>query len=892
MSNALSVLDHLQLKQEKFNCDILIPAKIQIPAGRSGLIKRSFLNESLNGAGDYKLTLVVAPAGYGKTTAVAEWARNEGFPSAWVSLDSEDNCPSNFWRYIYLALRKIMIHKEHKEFIGEKRLKYYSRRASSSGISRSYYAKVLALLMSDDNAGAAIKSQEQFTLVIDDYHHIQDQSIHQELKQLIRYIPANMHLILISRAEPNLSLNQFRAKGYIRELGIEQLIFRKEEIKAYFAQSDFQLTDDDLDKIETKTQGWIVALHFLIMTLGEYGYRPGAADLLNCSNRHLAEFFEEEILGEYPEEIKLFLEQTSFLNRFCVSLSEAVTGRKDCGEILSRLLKDHAQISFEGYDHCWYRYHPLLADYLRNRLQNKSAAAQRNLYRVAGEWCAKNGCRMDAVSYFIEAGEEEKAVQILEEEAPGMLWHGEYAEYLKQADRISEELRRKSIVHCLAQAYSLLLSGQEGEALKWTDYAEKSRTAAQGQREITLLKANFILREKKSIEAARLLGESLNQPGLNIFPSIIAGINQGEASLLSAFAGFYGNLQEMEKFYLTAYGVLKSSCQEQIGYVPAALAEVLYEQNRLAEVFPFLELGIEEARRFHRPGVLVPALLTLSRLEKVRGCQEAALEISTEIYSDWNKGADLHWRRLLEAYWARNALTNNDLDAAAEWLKGSGLSLGSCYEAAQEYEYLTWARLLKAQQRYEEAIFLLTRLGSLAEKENRIPGLIEIYNLTAMLYQDKGEMGKALQIFYKSLALGEKNGYIRSYVDEGQEMLALLGRFCRNFDKYFPQDKGRALVRYGRKLERLIRESVSRSSGSVPSGKSGQQAAAWAAAQLTRRERQVFQLIAQEMTNVEIAGELGVSCQTVKIHASNVYGKLGVKNRMQAILRGKELQIL
>ena len=881
----------------KLSNSSFLTARSQILALRRGLISRPRLNVLLDEMLDYRLTLLVAPAGYGKTTAIVEWAKATDLPIAWLTLDCENNTMSNFWQYFYFSLTKLLTHDKR---IDRTTLNVnFNLKLQHS--DQLYFQKTLSLLMSK-NALEQLRTPNNFIFVLDDFQMIEDPLIQDSLQQLIRFMPENMHLVIISRTEPHLSLSKFRAKGFIREFTTEHLRFQCEEIDEYFRSMDYRLTAADLQKIEAKTKGWIVALYFMALTLREYDNYSNAVDVFNGNNHYLTEYFAEEILGGYSVEIRTFLVQTSILERLSAPLCDTVTERRDSAPILRRLLNDHFLLYSLDQEKRYFKYHPLLAGYLQTCLRKMPSKPQVQLCVLAGHWCENKGLLVDAIEYYIKAGDHKKAVILLTQELAGILYREENERYLNWIAVLPETIQRNHLSHCLAHAYIMLLYDRLGPAEKWINFAENclfiKETQAekwdirQLQGEVNLLKANLDIKQKKYREAIHLFVENLKTIHKLLFlPTVLAGLNKGEASLLGTHFGLYGRLRDMEKLYQSTYIEIWSISRKNTGYVPVAIAEVLYEQNRIDEAIPYLELGMEEAQSCNNLGALVPALFTLSRIKKVQGNQEVVLEIIDSISYKWRHSDQAIWQNLISAFKVRFRLERNDLIGSDIWLENSRLDY-STFESGREYEFITYVRLLREQQHYEEALFLLTRLALMAEKKDRISSMIEIYNLTALVYQEKGEPVKAMERLRKSLVLGEKHGYLRRFVDEGAGMLVLLNRFCQYKGKYFSEEPEKTLMRYARNLFRLTKEYISRQTAYGLDGEFSSLTVSAQAVQLTRREQEVLQHIAQEMTNLKIAQVLGISCQAVKIHASNVYAKLGVKNRMQAIRRGRELKIL
>ena len=375
----------------------LLTTKLHLPAPRRDLVQRPHLRQRLDQAVrlGHKLSLVSAPAGFGKTTLVATWlASSEETLSrpAWLSLDEEDNDPARFWTYVIAALNTI------DEGLGQEAL------AALRSSQRPPLDALVTQLINDLNC-----HPDPLLLVLDDYHTIRSQEVHGSIRFLLDHAPANLHLIITSRADPPLPLPRLRARREITEIRAAQLRFTGEEAAVLFNRIlGLSLSEDDIDALETRTEGWITGLQLAALSLRGRPDAPAFIREFAGSNRYVLDYLVEEVLHRQPEHLQAFLLQTSVLDRMTGGLCEAVTGQDDGARTLAQLERDNLFLVPLDDKRQWYRYHHLFADLLRHRLTAAGAslgcAPPRLLHRRASSWYQDRELADGAIRHAFAAG--------------------------------------------------------------------------------------------------------------------------------------------------------------------------------------------------------------------------------------------------------------------------------------------------------------------------------------------------------------------------------------------------------------------------------------------------------------------------------------------------------
>ena len=888
----------------------LLTTKLHIPRTRPNLVARPRLHEILAAGERHAVTLVSAPAGFGKTTLLAEWLEAGaagGRPVAWLSLDETDNDPARFLAYLIGALRSV-----------------------EGGLGEG----VLASLRSpqppaiDGAVGALINelagAPREITIVLDDYHLITAEPVHGAVSFLIEHLPENARLVILSRTEPPLPLAKLRARDQLAEIGAAGLRFTTEEASAFLkGVMGLTLSASDVATLEEVTEGWAAALQLAALSMRGRDDVSGFVEAFSGSNRHVLDFLAEEVLERQPEGVREFLLETSVLERMTATLCDVLTGRDDGQGMLERLERENLFVIPLDDERGWYRYHHLFAEFLRGRLRREGPELASELHLRASGWYERSGRTFEAVEHALAGGHYERAADLVEPVTREMWSRGEVVTLLGWLRRLPGEAKRNHPKMFLDQATALVVMGRLDEIEVPLREGENAAADLEAARRRHLLgyaagvrswRARLSCDPRQAIELARrsldLLPE--DDPGLRSFPAIgmgqayrdageleAAGEAFAEAAELGRAAGHVygmlggmvwharvqverGRLREAENSFRRALRLID---ERDFGLLPTAgpahlgMGALLYEQNEVEEAERELDRGTELAERTRDVSNLVWGYVTRSKVKLARGDEEGALESALgaqRVARD--AGAELE--AAIAANWmARLRLARAEIEdaiAVEQERSESGDTLGS----ATLVDRMTSARLLCARGRHGEASRLLQELGEAAEEAGRAWDLIEVLALQALALWESGKKEQAVGVLTQALTLAEPEGYVRTFVDEGEAMGAILSATLEARQRGHPDAALRVPVPY------LARLMAALAQAEAPAGNDRLPES------LSEREVEVLALIAAGDSNEEIAGKLFVSVTTVKTHINNLYRKLGAHSRTQALARARETSLL
>jgi LuxR family maltose regulon positive regulatory protein len=893
--------------------DSLVSTKLQPSQARPKLVARSRLTAKLEREPSRKLTLISAPAGFGKTTLLVEWLREraggEGWV-AWLSLDEGDNDPVRFMSYLVVALRRTS-----EEEIGEGVLV-----ALRSPEPPRIEAMIAALV----NEIAALP--RELTLVLDDYHLIDSQSVHGVVSFLLEHLPDNVHLIVASRVDPPLQLARLRARNQMIHLDAADLSFTSEEASTFLNDvMGLELSVEDLATLEERTEGWIAGLQLAALSIQDRKDVSGFIKAFSGSYRDVLDYLAEEVLARQPERVRDFLLQTSILDHLTGSLCDALTGRSDGQGMLERLERDNLFVFALDEERRWYRYHHLFADFLRGRLMRERPESTGELHLRASGWYEGNGHLSEAVGHALSAPDHNLAARLIEEGVEGAVERGEGTTALRWLEALPIEAKRLRPRLFVEHAVALVITGRPDDAEPLLKEAERT-AEADGE------EGQFLLGFASTVRSwrARLRGDApeaveLARRGLSLLPDEEVHVRNYAAVRLGDALRIVGDLAAADEAYAEAaeigraahhaYGrlagmvmharvraeqgrlreadeefrrALQLLTEEGFELSPAAgivhigMGALLYERDDLDAAMRELERGMELAERTGDVSTLVWAYVTISRNNLAQGDESGALQRARQAeHVARDSGADLQIAIALD-WMTRLLLARGDLTEAVAFEQERATNAENAADAARVVDRLTSARLLYAQGQHREALPQLEELGETAEAAGRTGNLIEILALQALALWAGSKKERAVSTLAESLALAEPEGYVRTIVDEGPQMATLLSEVLG------AKQRGRTdLLRcvpahYIRKLlAALERDAASAASP-----------AAGLPEPLSERELEVLRLIASGKSNRRIASELFVSVGTVKTHINNLYRKLDAHSRTQALARARELKLL
>jgi LuxR family maltose regulon positive regulatory protein len=901
----------------------LLNSKYRLPSPRPGAVPRQRLAERRLAMSQSPLTVVSAPAGFGKTTLLTEWLAAgvaDGAAGAWLSLDRRDHDPALFWTYVVTAMQTAV------DGIGNAAL---SLLASSSP---SIDAALAALLNDLDGLSTDL------LLVLDDYHLVDTPEVHDGMTFLLEHQPPQLHLILATRADPPLPLAQLRARGRLVEVRAADLRFTPEEATAYLnGPMQLGLNDGDVAALEGRTEGWIAALQLAALSL--QGREDVSAFIAGFAgdDRYIVDYLAEEVLTRQSADVRDFLLRTSVLERLTGPLCDAVTGRDDGKGTLVAL--ERANLFLVPLDdrRQWYRYHHLFADVLTAHLRDERPDEVTELHRRASEWFAAHDDTSQAITHALAGDDTGRAADLMELAMPVMARERREAELARWLHALPEAVVRTrpvlgvAFVGALAQALEFDTVGERLDQIEdalrladgsWPEQPPPDVIVVDHHRYQSLPAHIEMYRAALALVSGDLDGTiTYARAALSLAPPddalarAAAGALAGLASwtlgdLVGAHAAYSESVAGLASvgFHADVLGctITLGDIRRTQGQLAAALrtyqqaldvtasapgseplrgtadmhigtAGVLLERNDLTAAREHVAASQRLGEHNGLPQNPYRWRVVMARLCEAEGDLDNALALLDEaerVYAgDYAPNV-----QPVPAVRARLRLRRGELAQVAEWARERQLSSEDDAFYLREYEHLTLARLLIAQHRVEphasdieKALTLLDRLLAAAESGRRGASVIEALVLKALAHDAGQDATAALAALHRAVTLAQPEGYVRLFADEGAPMAALLKALRK-------QPNAAAGV------NRLL----------VATAKAGTHAAVpqQLIEPLSERELDVLRLLGSDLGGPDIARELSVSLNTVRTHTKNIYAKLGVTSRRAAVRQAHDLNLI
>lgn len=921
-----------------------LATKLYIPSSRARLVRRPRLLERLDAGAPRPpgVTLVAAPAGFGKTTLVGEWVVGSGRPTAWLSLDEADNDLARFLTYLVAALQTIAPN------IGPGILDLLQTSSPQPSLVESILTAVLneVAALSNDPAALPTDAKPGFILVLDDYHTIHTNAINMALSFLIEHMPPHMHLVIATREDPPFPLARLRARGQLTELRAADLRFTPAEAAEFLNQvMGLSLTAADVGKLEDRTEGWIAGLQLAALSMQNHQDVHGFIKAFAGDNRYIVDYLVEEVLQRQPEPIRCFLLQTAILDRLIGSLCAAVTGQQDGKARLEALERGNFFVVPLDENRHWYRYHHLFAEVLRVHLMADLPEQVSTLHGRASLWYEQHGSANDAIHHAIAALDFERAANLIERAIPQMRRSRQESTLLGWLQALPNELLRIRPVLSAHYAWVLLAQGMmDGVETRLQDAERALDRLAEGDARLQNPKSEPVVTDER--ERRRLPGSiAVFHAGRSLALGDVQAtvryarqalelaseedyLERGAAAALLALAAWAnGDLNGASRFYPESIQRL-----QQAGHITDAigctlsLADICITQGRLREAMRIykqglqlamahgglvlrgaadMHVGMSELYREHNdldaatehllksrefgeftglPQNRYRWRVAMARIRQAQGEFASALELLSEaehLYmGDFSPNV-----RPVAAFKTRAYIAQGRLDEGLAWVHTQELSAGDTLSYPQEFEHVTLARVLLAQYRRDrvdralkEAIELLDRLLKAAEAAERMGSALEILVLQALAHQMRGDLHAALIPLQHALILAEPEGYARVFLDEGPAMAQLLREAETRGS--MPGYAGRLLG--ATEGDRYERAGAPR----LPSPQTT------LVEPLSQRELEILRLFNTDLSGPEIARELVIALSTLRTHTKAIYGKLNANSRRAAVKRANELGLI
>jgi LuxR family maltose regulon positive regulatory protein len=871
----------------------LLTTKLYVPRARAELVSRPRLIERLNKGVTRKLTLVSAPAGFGKTTLVTEWLSGLDRLHTWLSLDEDDNDPARFFTYLLAALRKIGPN------IGQ--AAQAMLQAPQPPPPESFFTSLI-------NDIAA--TPQPFVLVLDDYHLIQRMPIHQQLSFLLEHQPPQMHLVIITREDPPLPLFRWRARGQTVEIRQADLKFTEEEAADFLRRvMRLELSSADVAALHRRTEGWIAGLQLAALSMRGRDDVHQLVQSFAGSHRYILDYLIEEVFQRQPADVQDFLLKTSILDRLTAPLCNAVTERDDSRDVLLALEQGNLFTVPLDESRQWYRYHRLFADLLRHRLdmvcESKHVAL---LHAQASQWYEAEGFPADAVHHALASSDWERAATLILNVGESMLKGGEVTTLLAWLQSLPDEEVRARPGLCLSYSWALVLTGQMDAAESYLGQAEQTAQDAPALLGSIVSAQAYIARargdDRRTIELSQralsllpqadLLSRSVVDVNLGIAHWSSGHLTEAEQALTEAdyaaqqsgnvyarltalcFLGTiqaaWGRLHRAAELFRQATRLGGQS--PAVAYAHIESSALLYEWNDLEAAADHLQRGIELGQRGGNVEVQIGGYRTLARVRQAQGDASAALAALQKAHQlAREKDVPPVIRARNAAGHVQISLAQDDLATAIRWAEQATEHA----EASPFYPLLglTQARLLLAQNEKTAAAEQLQGWYETALREGWQFGVVEVRVLQALAAPTPPA---ALAFLADALALAQPERYVRTFVDKGEPMAALLQEAA---------SQGIA-PDYVAKLLAAFEAAPQERRRPEPPPPPAQPLIE----PLSERELRVLRLVAAGLSNRDIAEALYISVNTVKTHLQRIYGKLGVSSRTAAATKALELNLL
>jgi LuxR family maltose regulon positive regulatory protein len=924
----------------------VLATKLFAPARRLQLVARPRLTGQLDSTLDagQRLTLVSAPAGFGKTTVLGDWLahldrRQPLTRVAWLSLDDADNDLTRLMVHVVASLNSVGLGVDTAV------LESLHTAAASSN--------ALTALVNDVTRTGEQSPGEEWVLVLDDYHVIGAPDVHEAVGFLLDHLPDHLHLVMATRSDPPLPLARLRSRGQLTEVRAGDLRFTPAEAREFLNQAmKLDLTADDVSALEERTEGWIAGLQLAALSLRgipEHDDVAGFIEAFTGSNRFVIDYLADEVLARQPAQVRDFLLGTAVLDRLTGRLCDAVTGSADGTRMLENLERDNLFLVPLDTERIWYRYHHLFADVLRARLRTEAPDQVPRLHQRASDWFAAHGLIEDAVRHALATADFDRAAHLMEEALPELRRNRQDGLLLAWVRSLPEPVVRRSPVLSILSGWSLMMSGDldaverrlddaeaalaegahdEDLAASWAD-TDDLRTApatvsvyraslAQARGDV----AGTVRHARRALDLAGPEDHFVRGAGagfLGLAAWAVGDVEEALSTFGEAVRSLHaaGNLvDELDGTVVLADMWVASGrpsrarrlCEQALQtasngghpYLRAAadLHVALAELDRELDDLTGAEAHLETARVLGERTSITENrhrwFVAMSQLRTAGGDYDTAIGLLDQAESLYRHGfyPDI---RPISAMKARVQIAAGDLSSAAGWADDRGVSVGDEANYLREYEHLTLARLLLAQHRAEQrssdptgsaslaaVLGLLRRLHAAAANAGRDGSVLEIRVLQALAHHAHGDLPAALGALSRALGEApEPESYVRLYLDEAAPMLALLSQAASATDPVAGAGRGETVRAWARRLLERAR---------VVEGTEGPQQSVEEL--LSQRELEVLRLLDSQLTGPEIARELYVTLNTLRTHTKRIFTKLDAKTRAVAVQRARERGLL
>jgi len=895
----------------------MLLTKLHIPPAGNNTVHRSELFEKLNTGLNRKLILISAPAGFGKTTVVSDWIEQNKIPTAWFSIDKADNDPVEFLNYIIAGIQSI-----HSTF-GQ------SATTLLNSPSKPSIQSIVSLLIND-----ILQVKMNFLLILDDFHLITNRDIMELVTFLLEHIPGNIHIVILTRSDPALSYPKLRSQHQLIEIRSSDLSFSVNDISILFNKKlKLKLSIEDAYSLEIKTEGWIAGLQLTALSMQGREDVSGFIQELKGDNRYIMDYLMEEVLKIQTDDIKEFLLQTSILEQMSAPLCNAILNRNDSQLLLEVLEKNNMFVIPLDENRIWYRYHHLFAELLKQRLQLRGKATITELHNIASEWFNSNLMPLFAVEHAILTENYERSTLLLGEIVETMWKNGQHAAIMKYGDLLPDELIKKNTDFCLYYAWILIIAGQihkaepflvsaENITLKIINDKNSSKEVIQYSKKqlgkicVAFSYLNSLIADSgKVYDYSKIAMENLTeddplwyswgwysvgnaetisgrfQESIEAYEKALEyGKKSGNIQLISTVACRLSALESRMGYYTSSYKKCSDllTLMKESGYSQIAKSECTFAglytcfagiecmRTDLDDALKNIKTAYNLSRNDSNNSNKVAVRSVYSLILYGRGDTAGAVKMINEAEDIVRQNKIV--LSIMAIYVAIKGIIliqQNELERARYFFKEIGLGLDKKISYSDEHGYVGYALLLVIELKFEEAEILLAKLLKMAQVANRIERIIEIKIIYAILNKATGNKEKALINLIDALEEAASENILMSFIlfySRIDDLLKEVYKVQTTTKTKIPKkliDKLKLVIDKREKFKKINSESG-----------------------LSDRELNALKLLAEDLSNQEIADKLFISLNTVKTHLKNIFLKLEVDNRSGAVAKAKEMGLI
>jgi len=901
----------------------MLLTKLYRPKTKDNLVYRQGLSESLNKAKNKKLVLVSAPAGYGKTTLVSQWIEKNNLSSAWYSLDNSDNQPTTFLSYLIAGIQTI------KKDFAQNALHLLNSPNSVQVES------VMTLLINN-----LLEFEDELFIVLDDIHVINQKEVFNAINFLLAHLSPNIHLIILTRSDPPLSTSRLRSQNELLEIRISDLSFSANEIAVFFNKKlKLGLSNSEILSLESKTEGWIAGLQLAALSMQEIEDRAGFIEALAGSNRYIMDYLIEEVLRKQPDEVQKFLLKTSFLKQISAPLCNKILHRNNSQQILEHLDRDNMFVIPLDTERKWYRYHHLFADLLQQKLLLENKTEVENLHKQASLWLDENGFYDLAIEHALAIEDYKKSIQIIGMNVETMWEQGKHAAILNYGNLLPDDLIKENPGFCLYYSWILISGGETQKAHPFLESAMRlvkktinNEDLSDFQQRQSDENLQYFKRLYGKIAVALAFLFSHNEGSEKTLKFCKIGLDnlpEKDAIWHSWMWFTYGlayftenKIQESAKALNTAFNYAQTTDNVYlISTILSRLAEIeqqlgLFQSayNRCVEFLSYMnDKGYSEVSKTDWTYAPLYYIIGVTEwgwaeLDKANDNLKIAYRLSKKghdnffnIYVSIIYSIVLHYQgdskgdkiakevdELIQQTTVPPFLTSlyiasamyrfiqkNQIEQANNLLESYGINNVKEINFSYEMAYAAYARLLIHQYKLGEAESLLNALYSYAVTNNEFERIIELNFSLAQLYELKGQRSKAVDKVMNILEMSTSENQLFYFIFWAGELKNVFNEVF----KIHATTKTNIPQKFIDKVQLAIRNEEKRRKKKTEFF-------------LSEREIETLELLAQDMSNQEIADKLFISLNTVKTRLKNIFLKLEVGNRRKAVEKAKNTGLL